>query len=311
MIGYRFAKARRGLPLGPDGSGHFLPWLLALLVYLAGLGAVGLIVIEDTVRAAGHELATTLTLQVPAETSKARLDTVLALIRQTPGIGSVRLLEPAETARLLEPWLGPSVPLDVVPVPRLIDLRSDATGRLDVAVLRQQLATVVPEARLDDQQPWPKGMRGAAHRIEGILAAGIVVALLLVAASSGFAVRVALMADRSPAALLHLLGAADSDIARRFAVRSLRLGLLGGAIGVVAALLTIVVLGDPSTIVQLAAPSTANRIAPDRLAADWLGADRLADWRLWAVLIGTALGAGVIAMASAWAAVKRRLAQMP
>src|SRR6266545_7988600 len=110
MSGYRFTSTRRELPLGPDGSRLFLPWLLALLVYLAGLGAVGLIVIDDTLRAAGQELATTLTLQVPAETSKARLETVLALIRQTPGVGSVHLLEPAETARLLEPWLGPAVP---------------------------------------------------------------------------------------------------------------------------------------------------------------------------------------------------------
>jgi len=183
----------------------------------------------------------------------------------------------------------------------LIDLRGDPTGQLDVAALRQQLATVVPEARLDDQLPWPKGMRAAAHRIEGILAVGIVVALLLVAASSVFAARVPLMADRSPAELLHALGAADSDIARRFAVRSLRLGLLGGIIGAVAALLTIAVLGDTGAIVQLPAPITATGIAPNKFA----------DWRLWAVLSGTALVAGLIATASAWAAVKRRLAQMP
>ena len=142
MIGYRFASARSGLPLGPDESARFLPWILALIVYLAGLGGVGLIVIDDTLSATRQALATSLTLQVPAETSKARLDTVLALLRQTAGIEGVHLLELAETARLLEPWLGPAVPLDELPVPRLIDLRRDPKGGLDLAALRDRKSVV-------------------------------------------------------------------------------------------------------------------------------------------------------------------------
>jgi cell division transport system permease protein len=296
MIGYRFPGARRGLLLGPDKGARFLPWVLALMVYVAGLGGAGLIVANDTLHDSGQALATTLTLQVPAETSKARIETVLALLRQTAGITSVHLLEPAETARLLEPWLGPAVPIDELPAPRLIDLRSDPGGGPDLAALRIQLATVVPEARLDDQPPWPKGMRGAAHRIEGILAAGIVVAVLLVAASAAFAVRAAFSADRSTAELLHVLGAADSAIARPLAIRALWLGLLGGVIGAVAVLLTIVVIGDAGSLLQLRTPSTAGGIA---------------DWRVWVVLIGAALAAGLIAMASTWAAIMRRLALMP
>jgi cell division transport system permease protein len=321
MIGYRFATARRELPLGRDQSARFLPWIVALMVYIAGLGGVGLIVVDDTLRASEQALATSLTLQVPAETSKARLETVLALVRQTSGILSVHLLEPAETARLLEPWLGSAVPLDELPVPRLIDLRRDPKGRIDVAALRQQLAAVVPDARLDDHLPWLDGMRAAARRIEGLLAAGIAVALLLVAASSVFAVRTALMADRSAAKLLHVLGAADSAIGRGFAIRSLRLGLVGGVIGAVAALLTIVVLGGADSAVQLPAPIAvngiaangiaANGIAANGIAANGIAANGIADWRFWAVLSGTVLAAGLIAMASAWASVLRRLATMP
>jgi cell division transport system permease protein len=296
MIGYRRGVAQRALPTGPDQSGRFLPWVFALLVYVAGLGGVGLIVLDDTLRASEHALATTLTLQVPADSSNARLETVLALLRQTPGIVSVHLLEPAETARLLEPWFGPSVPLDELPVPRLIDLRTDPDGRADLGSLRRQLASVVPDARLDDHRPWPRGMRAAARRIEGILAACITVALLLIAVSAVFAVRTALMGDRSVVELLHMLGAADSDIARGFAIRSLRLGLLGGVIGAVAALLTIVALSGAGSIVQLPAPIAANGVA---------------DWRVWAALTGAALAAGLIAMASARVAVLRRLAGMP
>ncbi len=306
MIGSRAARAGHELPLGPDESARFVPWVVALMVYLAALGGVGLIALDDTLHASEQVLATTLTLQVPAETTNARLETVLALLRQTAGIESVRLLEPAETARLLEPWLGPALSLDALPVPRLIDLRTGPTRAIDVAALRTQLAAVVPDARLDDQLPLPKGTRAAARRIEGILVGGITVALLLVAASAVFAVRTVLMADRSAARLLHVLGAADSAIARRFAVRSLWLGLVGGVIGAVAALLTIVALGGADAVVQLPAPLSANGVAASGIAASGIG-----DWRLWAVLGGAALAAGLLAMASAWATVRRRLAGMP
>ncbi|MGC2413221.1 MAG: hypothetical protein WA459_11070 [Stellaceae bacterium] len=296
MTADRLAAARRGLPLGRDQSARFLPWIIALLVYVAGMGGVGLLVLDHTLRAAEQTLATTATLQIPADASDARLATVLALLRQTPGIQSVHLLEPAETARLLEPWLGPAVPLDELPVPRLIDLRIDPNGGADIAALRLQLASVAPNSRLDDHLPWPRGMHAAARRIEGILAASITVALLLIAVSAVFAVRTTLMADRSVAQLLHLLGAADAVIARLFATRSLRLGLLGGVIGAVAALFTILALRGAGSMVQLPAPG------------DLRGAD---DWRVFAILGGVVPAAGLIAMASAWVAVRRRFALMP
>ena len=294
MIGYRRA-ARRALPLGTDPSGRLLPWIFALLVYVAGLGAVGLIVLDDTLLAFEHDLATTMTLQVPAEASKARIETVLALLRQTPGIVSVHLLEPAETARLLEPWLGP-VPLDELPVPRLIDLRVDPTGAMDVAALQRQLASVAPGSRLDDHRRSAQGMHATVRRVERILAVFITIAALSIAGSAVFAVRGALIVDRSVCELLHVLGAADSDIARRFAVWVLRLAVLGGVAGAVAGLLTFLALSGAGAVVQLPAPLTSSAVA---------------DWRVWGVLAGTVPVAGLIAMASARAAVLRRLAGMP
>ena len=301
MIAGWLADARRGLPLGRDQSARFLPWIVALLVYVAGLSGVGLLVLDHTLRASEQALATAATLQVPADASSARLATVVALLRQTPGIQSVHLLEPAETARLLEPWLGPAVPLDELPVPRLIDLHIDPKGGTDIAALRLKLASVAPDARLDDHLPWPQGMHAAARRIEVILAGSIIVALLLIAVSAVFAVRTTLMADRSVTQLLHLLGATDAVIARRFAIRSLRLGLLGGVIGAVAALSTILALNGAGSIVRLPAPGELHGVT----------ANGIADWRVWAVLGGAVPAAGLIAMTSAWAAVRRRLALMP
>jgi cell division transport system permease protein len=299
MIGARFGWARFDLPLGRDEAARFLPWIIALMVYLAALGGIALIVLDGTLGAAQRSLAATWTLQVPADISNARLETVLATLRQTKGIRSAQVLAPAQTARLLEPWLGSTVPLDELPVPRLIDLRIDPAAAPDLAPLRQQLASVVPEARLEDPRPWLAGVRAGAHRIESILGAAIAGALLLVALSAVFAVRSALLVHRSAVELLHLLGAGDADIAGQFAIRSLALGLLGGAIGAIAALLTVVALAGAGGVVQLPAP-------PGMTGA----ATGIADWRIWAVLVGGILAAGLIAMASAQVTVLRWLARM-
>jgi cell division transport system permease protein len=294
MIGYRRAAWRR-LALETNPSGRLLPLVVALLVYIAGLGGVGLIALDETLRTSEQTLAATLTLQIPAEASSARLETVLAVLRQTPGIVSVHLLDPAETARLLEPWLG-SMTLDDLPVPRLIDLRVDPNGATDLAALRGQLASVVPDERLDDHRRWPPEMHAAVRRIEGILAAFITVATLLIAASAAAASRTALTADRSVVELVHLLGATDGVLAGVFAVRSARLGLASGVIGAVAALFTILALSGIGSIVQLPAP---------------IAVAGAAEWRVWGVLAAIVPAAALIAMASAWVAVRRRLASLP
>jgi len=113
------------------------------------------------------------------------------------------------------------------------------------------------------------------------------------------------MVDRSVVELLHVLGAPDTDIARGFAARSLRLALLGGVVGAVAALFTILALSGAGSVVQLPAA------APTSGGANEIAANGIADWRVWGILSGVVPVAGLIAMASAWFAVMRRLAGMP
>ena len=188
-------------------------WLVALMVYIAGLAGIGLILVDETLRASENLLAGRLTVQVPADASAARIETILAVLRQTPGIRSVHLLTPSETSRLLEPWLGSPVPLEELPVPRLIDVGLDPAAVVDMAKLGTQLASVVPEIRIDDYGPVVGGLRARARPVQALLGAAIGGALLLVAALAAFATGAALAARRSDIELLHLLGADDRQIA--------------------------------------------------------------------------------------------------
>ena len=294
MIPFRLPAARSALPLGRGEGLPILPWLVALMVYMAGLSAVGLAVAGDAVRAAERSVGGRLTVQVPPETSAPRLQTVLALLRQNPAVQSAEVLSAEDTARLLEPWLGSPLALDELPVPKLIDVRLDPAGTADVATLRRQVASVVTDARLDDHRGWLGGVRAAASPLRAVLAGVLAVSLLLVAAAAAHAADAALRVRRSAVELFHLLGASDGDIVRPFALRALWQGLLGGATGSAAVLLTVAALGRSGGLVRLPAPV-------------WVG---FADWRLWAMLVGAVLAAGLLAMAGARLTVLRRLARL-
>jgi cell division transport system permease protein len=293
MTGQAPGAASLALPFGSDPIRPFLFWVLALIGYLATIGGLALVLISDDLREWNRSLGTSLTLQIPADASAARLDTVLALLRQTAGIRGVRLLEPAETARLLEPWLGPAAAIDTLPVPRLIDLRIDPDTAIDFADLRQKLSSIVPGAQLDDHRQWLGNFRGAAIRLESLIAVAMAAIVVLAIALTVSLTHTGLALHGETVELLHLIGAEDADIARPFQADALRRGLLGGAIGAATALVTV-----------LAAVSAMPLHA-------MTGAGGFADWRLWAVAIIVALVTGLIAMVAARLTALRRLALMP
>jgi cell division transport system permease protein len=295
MIRMRFRTDRPRLPLARRVSVWFLPWA-ALAVYLAGLGGVGLVALGASMRSWDASLALRASLQIPADASPARLNTVLALLRQTSGIADVHLLDPAETARLVEPWLGRSVAIERLPVPRLIDLRVDGSAKANFADLRQRLTSILPDAVLDEHGLLLAEWRSAATRIMGAIAAILGAVFLIALWSAAATARTGLLLERPLVELLHLLGAADADIARPFELRALSLGLLGGATGALAAALTLLAVGSAGRALPLPTP---------------LSADAMGDWRIWAVLLGATLIVGVVATGAARATVLRRLAQLP
>jgi cell division transport system permease protein len=296
MIRLPFRAPRFDLLRGSDDAGRLLPWIVGLMAYLAAVGGIGLILLDDALRAWERPLSSLMTVQLPADISAARIEVVLASLRQTPGVVSAHLLDAAETGRLLEPWLGPSVPLDRLPLPRLVDLQIDPAAAIDFTALRQKLTSVAPGATLDESRPGFDAWRRAASRIEIGLAAVVVALAFLTVLSVVLIVHAGLAVHRNLVELLHLLGAADGDVARQFQVQALRHGLLGGAVGAGAAALTLLGLWGAAWSTPLPLPPTARG---------------LADWRAWAVLAGIVPVVGILSMAAARITVLRRLARLP
>jgi cell division transport system permease protein len=266
------------------------------MVYLAAMGGTALIWLGDTLSQWDATLASALTLQIPADTSQPRIEMALGALRQTKGIVSAHLLQPEETAKLLEPWLGSSVLVSNLPLPRLVDVRIDPRTAIDYLTLRQQLASIIPDAQLDNNRNWLNGVREFALRVEGVITAGVFFVAVLIVAIIVFTARIGLAIHRSVIELLHLLGAQDAYIARQFQVHALGLGLRGGVIGGIAAVATVIILGPAGHLLALPVPIAAYGIF---------------DWRLWVLLLATGLIAGGVAMVTARITVLRQLSRMP
>jgi len=110
------------------------------------------------------ELAQAATLRLPADAPAEQLETALQILQTTPGVGSARTLTDAEQQALLNPWLGPDLALDMLPVPQLIEVISDDDGYDDEG-LRARLSAELPDATLDDHTRWRAPLEAAASRL--------------------------------------------------------------------------------------------------------------------------------------------------
>jgi cell division transport system permease protein len=214
-------------------SGRALLAVIAIMTFLAAL-TLGAVVL---VRAAAGDwqaaVAREVTIQLrPSDRRDIEADVrqAVAIASAAPGVASARAYTKEESAGLLEPWLGSSLALGELPVPRLIVLKVDAKAAPDFARLRQQLGEI-PGATLDDHRSYIDRMRAIAR--SAVLAGLSVLALVLAAAmmSVMFATRGAMAANRQIIEVLHIIGAKDGFIAAEFQRHFLLLGLKGGALG--------------------------------------------------------------------------------
>ncbi len=220
-----------------------------LTVFVSGvmafLAVIALAVSLTTNRVASlwaEELAQSATLRLPADpaTADALLVSALDVLQTTPGISSVRALSQDEQQALLEPWFGPDLPLDALPMPQLIEIVANGEG-YDVDGLRARLSAQVPGAILDDHEAWRAPLLDAARRVRLIGWSVIVLIGATVAAMITLAAQAALAANVQVIGVLRLVGAKDAYIARAFVRRfTLRAGggaIAGAIIGVIVVLL--------------------------------------------------------------------------
>src|ERR1700726_4990423 len=141
----------RGAPRDPargDGAivpkdsiaGNALAAVVAIMTFLAAVTSGAVAMVIGSANEWQSEIAREMTIQVrpiagrdiDGDVAKAQ-----AIALATPGVVEVRPYSQQESERLLEPWLGPGLSLEELPVPRMIAVRVAAGGAPGHAALRQ------------------------------------------------------------------------------------------------------------------------------------------------------------------------------
>jgi cell division transport system permease protein len=292
---------RADLPLGGDATRRFIPLIVGAMVYLAALALAGTFALDGTVQQWSDSLRGALTVQLPGvaqapegDEAQARIDAAVGLLIEIPGVLSATALPHEQSQALLEPWLGAGdLPADL-PIPIIIDVSVDAGARINYEQLGQRLEEVVPGARINDNGVFLARLVTLARVVQLV---GIVVVFIVAVAAVSivvFATRAGMTSHRDTIELLHLIGARDNYIARRFVTHALSYGLAGGILGLVLAALTLGALA-------LAAQGVDQTLLP-RLSLDLTA---------WIALLCVPLASAVIAMVTARMTVLRALRRLP
>lgn len=241
---------RSDLPLKGDATSRFLPWLVALMVYLSAVAVAGAFVLGGLVSRWDHDVAGTLTVQVapvPGEVGEMMTDErvrqAVDLLRRTQGVKSARALDKQQIIALLEPWLGSAEVVRDLPLPRLIDVTVDPDARMDLGDLADRLGNTVPGASLDDHRVWLSRLINLSLTTQWVAIGIVLVIGGVTSATVVYATRTGMAVHKGVIEVLHQIGAHDDYIARQFADRAFSLGFAGGLLGLALAVPTLGLIG--------------------------------------------------------------------
>jgi len=295
-------RQRYDISFDSDGSVRFLPWLLALMVYLAALAIAGMLLLSGTLSDWNRGLAGVLTVELPpAPAGAAGSDPapVLDLLRDTPGVLSAQPLSRDAIAKLVEPWLGSGFAVQDLALPRLIDLRVDPDHPPDLPELRAKLAGLMPEANIEEAHQRFDKLFDLAVSVELTALAIVILIAGCAIISTIFTARAGLAVHHDVIEILHLLGAHDAYITRQFGRQALLLALRGGIVGLGLAIVTLLGLGHASAAAGFLGEGV--RLLPVVTLRPWH----------WAILVLLPFAAALIARVTARLTVARALARMP
>jgi cell division transport system permease protein len=216
------------------------PILVAAMSFLAALAIAGSLAAASLAGEWTQNTGAALTVQVPDPADKAadgkatRLQAVLKILQATPYVSAARALSGDEVNALLQPWLGADAGKLALPVPAVISALWTGTGAPDD--LRGALNAVAPGTLAETGARWAARVAALTGSLQASAVSVLFIVALVAAAVISVATHAGLAQRRETIEIIHGLGALDSDIADRFAVRATTLAAIGAVIGTAAAL---------------------------------------------------------------------------
>ena len=247
------------LPFATDTSAWFLPWMVMLMVFFAGLTTAGTLSLNSMLSRWTRSISGSLTVQVIPIEEDGRIDKrrtqqetqeVLDILRKTAGIASANLLTDSQMKNLLKPWLGETFLLEDLPMPYLIDVRLIPDAEVDLDILKTLLSKTTPNASLDVHKVWLGKLIKLVKTLD-LLASTLL--SLVIATTSVIVIYVtcsSLAVHKPVIELLHQTGARDDYIAKQYAQRTAVLAFIGAVLGFLGVLPVIFLISSVAADIQ-------------------------------------------------------------
>ena len=217
----------------------FTKWLTTFtagaMSFLAVVGLAFSLICSDLSNEWGESLKnSSLRLSAPTDLLEKQTNMALAILEQTSGVESARLVGIGAKKKLLEPWLGVDFPLEAIAMPALIELQ-ETEGGVDYEGLKLRLSAELPSVILDNHSQWRRPIEVVSKLVSQLGMFTVILIMLSSIAMVTMASNAALSANVKVLRVLRLVGAFDTFIVTAFVrIFTLRV-FLGSLTGTVCA----------------------------------------------------------------------------
>ncbi len=240
----RFIAPRLDIPFARDDANRYLPYFIALMIFLAAFFLAGGITVGELLEDKKQDFSEWLTVQVPADLKDKKLKSLEHLLTETDGISETRLLETSNVAEMIAPWFGNDTDLiETLNVPKVMEVKLENRSNFDVKALTKKVKKKFPNVQIDTHERWLEHYLNFIRILE---LGAYLLALLVVVATTViiiFTSKTALKLHIKAIQLLHSVGAEDDYIARQFQFNAFLLGMRGGLVGVAIAATLFFIVG--------------------------------------------------------------------
>ncbi len=248
------ADSKEELPIDEGNSKTFLRVIVAVSVFLFAITLAGVLGINSMFENSKKQVVSNFTVQVLPlpnhEESQKDLQNVVSFFENYPDVKEVIVLSDKELHVLLEPWLGNNVDIELLPIPKLLDVKINNAAHFDYKELMVRLSEVSPQASINDHNLWLSRLLKFINSLKMlavtvlILVAGGCVSAIVYSAKTGLNIH------RDIIQILHTMGATDEYIAVNYVKQITLMSVVAGFIGTLLAIPAIMLIGDMATGIE-------------------------------------------------------------
>lgn len=234
---------KKDIPFREDAAKYFLPWMSFLMVFIAVLALTGGFKIQNVLQTWQTGVSGSMTVQIPAYDAQGKsradvlnneIEQVLTILRSSDGVVGAEVVSDDQMKALMEPWMGGELDVQLLPLPKLIDVTVDPNHLPNLTVVKSELAKQVPVAVLDSHRIWLDSLLKIIHVVVELISFILVLLILTATFTVMYSTNASLSVHQPVIALIHMIGAGDFYIAIQYAYRNLKLIFGGGCLGLLA-----------------------------------------------------------------------------